>query len=99
MNPRNDRRVRRYTFGPLTFTVTGLGLFLGCDKLNELIAKLSPAELKQANREAWRQRDSATRVANRQSNVSIYGWNDARDQLIEVAAVVCRETWKRIPRT
>ena len=99
MHSRNDRKVRRYTFGPLTFTVTGLGLFLGGDKLNELIAKLSSSELKQVNREAWRQRNSAVRVANRQSNVSIYGWNDARDQLIEVATVVCRETWKRMPRT
>lgn len=96
MNPRNDSQIRRYTFGPLTFTVTGLGLFLGGEKLNERIATLSPAELKQANRDAWRQRNSATRSANRQTNVSSYGWNDARDQLIEVATVVCRETWKRM---
>ncbi len=87
---------RRYTFGPLTFSVRGLGVFVGGDKLRERIAALSPAEMQQVNRAAWRQRNSATRAANRQANVSIYGWNDARDQLIEVATVVCRETWRHI---
>jgi hypothetical protein len=94
MNPRHDTQSRSYTFGTLQFTVRGLGVFVGCDKLRERIATMSPAELKQANREAWRQRNSATRAANRQANVSVYGWNDSRDQLIEVATVVCRETWK-----
>jgi hypothetical protein len=98
MSPKNDTQIRKYTFGPLQFSVRGLGVFVGCDKLSERIATLSPAELRQANREAWRQRNSATRVANRQANVSVYGWDDARDQLIEVATFVCRETWKRIPR-
>jgi len=94
MNPRHDTQSRSYTFGTLQFTVRGLGVFVGCDKLRERIATMSPAELKQANREAWRQRNSATRAVNRQANVSVYGWNDSRDQLIEVATVVCRETWK-----
>ena len=96
MNPRHDTKTRQYTFGPLSFGVRGLGVFVGCDKLRERIATLSQAELKQVNREAWRQRNSATRIANRQSNVSVYGWNDARDQLIDVATEVCRETWKRM---
>jgi hypothetical protein len=96
VNPRNDTQSRSYTFGPLKFNVRGLGVFVGGDKLRERIATLSPNELHQANRDAWRQRNSATRIANRQTNVSIYGWNDARDQLIEVATVVCRETWKRM---
>ncbi len=98
MRPKNDTQVRKYTFGPLQFSVRGLGVFVGGDALIARIGALSPDELRQANREAWRQRNSATRVANRQSNVSVYGWNDARDQLIEVATVVCRETWKRLPR-
>ena len=98
MNPRNDTQLRHYTFGPLHFGVRGLGVFVGCAKLRERIATLSPVELQQANREAWRQRNSAVRVANRQSNVSAYGWNDARDQLIEVATAVCNETWKRMSR-
>lgn len=96
MNPRHDTQPRHYAFGPLQFSVRGLGVFVGCDKLRERIAALSPAELQQVNREAWRQRNSATRVANRQANVSVYGWNDARDQLIDVATEVCRETWKRM---
>ena len=88
--------VQKYTFGPLQFSVRGLGVFVGCDKLRQRIAALSPAELKAANREAWRQRNSATRAANRENNVSVYGWNDRRDQLIEVATEVCRETHKRM---
>lgn len=96
MNPRQDTQSRSYTFGPLQFSVRGLGVFVGSDKLTERIAALSPAELHQANREAWRQRNSATRLVNRQNNVSVYGWNDSHDQLIEVATVVCRETWKRM---
>lgn len=96
MNPRHDTQPQNYAFGPLKFSVRGLGVFVGCDKLRERIAGLSQAELKQVNREAWRQRNSATRAANRQTNVSVYGWNDARDQLIEVATEVCRETWKRM---
>ncbi len=96
MSPRHDTQSRQYAFGPLQFSLRGLGVFVGCDKLRERISALSPAELQQVNREAWRQRDSATRAANRQNNVSAHGWNDARDQLIEVATVVCRETWKRM---
>lgn len=98
MNPRHDTQTRNYAFGPLQFSVRGLGVFVGCDKLRARIAALSPAEAKDANRAAWRQRDAAVRVANRQRNVSEYGWNDARDSLIEVCEVVCRETYKRMTR-
>jgi hypothetical protein len=96
MSPRHDTQSRQYAFGPLQFSVRGLGVFVGGDKLRERIDTLSPAELQQVNRDAWRQRNNATRVANRQNSVSSHGWNDARDQLIEVATVVCRETWKRM---
>lgn len=98
MRPRDDKESRAYVFGPLQFSVRGLGVFVGCQKLRERIATLSHAEAKEANRAAWRQRRSAVRVANRQSNVSMYGWDDARDQLIEVCDVVCRETWARMQR-
>lgn len=96
MNPRNDRQTRRYAFGPLEFGVVGLGVFTGHDNLRARIQLLTKEEAKQANSAAWKQRKTATRIANRQCNVSRYGWDDARDQLIEVAEVVCRETWKRI---
>lgn len=99
MNPRHDTQPRNYAFGPLQFSVRGLGVFVGGDKLRERIAALSPAEAKEANRAAWRQRDASVRVANSQCNVSVYGWDDARDQLIEVCEIVCRETYKRMKRT
>ena len=97
MNHRKKTESRLvYVFGPLKFTVVGLGVFTGHDNLRKLIAKFSLEDLRQVNREAWRQRNIAARVANRQKNVSVYGWDDARDQHIEVAEAVCRETWKRI---
>lgn len=92
---RNDQ-VTDYVFGPLKVRVKGLGVYTGGEHLRAACDALSAAELKQANREAWRQRDSAVRVANRQNNVTVYGWNDRRDQLIDVAEVVCRETWRRM---
>ena len=91
-----EKPIQRYSFGPLKIAVQGLGVYTGGKHLQVACDALSRDELKQANREAWRQRNSATRAANRESNVSRYGWNDRRDQLIDVATVVCRETWKRI---
>jgi hypothetical protein len=97
MNHRKKTEARSvYVFGPLEFTVVGLGIFTGHDNLRKLIAALSLEDLKQVNRDAWRQRNVAVRAANRRRNVSVYGWDDARDQHIEVAAAVCLETWKRM---
>ena len=97
MNHRKKNESRSvYAFGPLEFTVVGLGIFTGHDNLRKLIATLSSEEIKQVNREAWRQRNIAARVADRQRNVSVFGWDDARDQHIEIAEAVCRETWKRM---
>lgn len=90
--------VQQYTFGPLKVVVQGPGVYLGGERLRAACDRLTVAELKQANKEAWRQRKSAVRVANRQRNVTVYGWNDRRDQLIDVAEVVCRETWKCIAK-
>lgn len=86
----------KYTFGALQFSIKGKGVFVGCDKLRARIATLSLDEAREANRAAWKQRKSAVRIANLQNNVSKYGWNDARDQLIDVCEVVCRETWRRM---
>jgi hypothetical protein len=93
-----EQTINTYTFGPLTVRVQGLGVYLGGKHLQAACDALSAEQLKQANREAWRQRKSAVRIANRQSNVSVYGWNDRRDQLIDVAEVVCKETWRRMQR-
>ncbi len=87
--------IQNYTFGPLKFTVTGLGVYLGGENLQKALDRLTPEQLKQVNKDAWRQRNSATRLANSQNNVTMYGWNDKRDQIIDVATIVCRETWKR----
>ena len=91
-----QKPITDYTFGPLKVRVQGLGVYLGGKHLQAACEALSLEELQQANREAWRQRRSAVRAANRENNVSVYGWNDRRDQLIDVAEVVCRETWRRI---
>lgn len=92
----SQKPVQTYTFGPLKVAVQGLGVYLGGKHLQAACDALSRDELKQANREAWQQRRSATRAANRENNVTVHGWNDRRDQLIDVAEVVCRETWKRM---
>lgn len=95
---KGNQTITNYTFGPLRVSVRGLGVYLGGEHLRAACDRLTVDELKQANRAAWRQRDSAVRIANRQNNVTVYGWNDKRDQLIDVAEYVCRETWKRISK-
>ena len=92
----NSSSVQTYTFGPLKVAVQGLGVYLGGRHLQAACDALNREELKQANREAWRQRRSAVRAANRENDVTRFGWNDRRDQLIDVAEIVCPETWKRI---
>lgn len=94
----NKQAITRYQFGPLSVAVQGLGVYLGGEHLRAACDKLTVADLRVANREAWKQRRAATRAANRENNVTVYGWNDRRDQLIDVADVVCRETWKRIAK-
>lgn len=91
--------INTYRFGPLTVAVRGLGVYLGGEHLKAACDALSLDDLKRVNREAWRQRRSAVRIANQQCNVSVYGWNDRRDQLIEVTEAVCRETWRRIAKS
>ena len=93
-NPRNDKQKRQYTFGALTFSITGLGVFMGCPKLTAKISALSPEQAAEANREAWKQRRRLEAEQRRKNNVTTWGWDDARDAHCEVATVVCKETFK-----
>ena len=92
----SNKPVQTYKFGDLVVQVQGLGVYVGGEHLQCRLAALDRDALKSANREAWRQRRAAEKVAARCNNVSVHGWNDRLDQLIEVASVVCRETWKRL---
>lgn len=88
------REVTHFAFGPLTFTTKGLGVFFMSDKLRERINAMPVDDLRQANREAWRQLRPMQRAAARECNVSRYGWNDKRDFAIDVCEAVCKATWR-----
>lgn len=88
--------VTSFAFGPLTFNTKGLGVFCMSDKLRARIDAMPVDELHQANREAWRQLRPLVRAANRECNVSRYGWNDKRDFAIEVCEAVCKATWRAL---
>lgn len=90
--------VNSFVYGPLTFTTKGLGVFCMSDKLRARIDAMPAEELKQANREAWRQLRPLVRAANRESNVSRHGWNDKRDHAIEVHESVCKSTYRALAR-
>lgn len=94
MGPKDDNKKRRYMFGALAFSVTGLGVYFGCEKLAVKIKSLTPDEIAEANREAWKQRRSLERIQARKNNVSVYGWDDARDAHCEIATAVCKETYR-----
>lgn len=89
-----------YKFGPLVVRVRGLGVYFADEHLRASCDKLSADELQAANREAWKQRRTAARRANAVSNISAHGWNafDRATQHLDVAEVVCKETWKRMQR-
>lgn len=91
-------QINRYVFGPLNVAVQGMGVYFGGKHLNDACDSLTPTELKQANREAWRQLRKANMTANRVSNVSIHGWahHDSAVLHAMVAEAVCKATWKRI---
>lgn len=88
--------VTNFAFGPLTFSTRGLGVFCMSDKLRERIETMPVGDLRIANREAWRQLRPLIRAANRECNVSIYGWNDRRDHAIDVCEVIKKATWRAI---
>jgi len=95
-----NTEVSRFTFGELSVAVKGLGVYFGGEHLSAKCDALSPEALKQANKEAWRQRRAADRAANRVCNVSIHG-NGPYDRAslhANVAEVVCKETWKRMAK-
>lgn len=89
--------VHGFTFGPLSFQVTGDGVWRGQDAVRRHVAdQLTTVDaLKRANREAWKQKRAATIRANRYSNVSMYGWaqHDAACLVHDVADAVCKATW------
>lgn len=85
-----------YTFGPLKLRIQGLGLYLGGEHLDAWIAGASESELRAANKAAWKQRRPLERAANRECNVSRYGWNDRRDAAIFVCEAVCKATWRAL---
>jgi hypothetical protein len=93
-------KINRYTFGQLRVAVHGMGVYLGGKHLDSACDALSLAELKQANREGWKQLRKANITANRFSNITIHGWShaEAAVQHAMVAEAVCKATWKRIAR-
>jgi hypothetical protein len=90
--------VTRFAFGPLTFSTKGLGVFFMSEKLQERIDAMSVSDLRVANRDAWRQLRPLVRAANRECNVSRYGWNDKRDHVIDVCEVIKKATWRALAR-
>ena len=80
-----------YKFGCLSVTVIGKGVFIGSGELVSNIGQMSAEERKTAYNDAMKQLRGAVRIANAQSNITMYGWNDRRNQLISVAEVVCKE--------
>lgn len=90
--------VLNFTFGSLTFQTQGLGVFCVSDALRERINAMPAEHLRQANREAWKKLRSLVRAANRQCNVSVYGWNDRRDHAIDVCEQIKKATWRALDR-
>lgn len=89
-----------YAFGPLKVRVQGLGVYVGGEHLRAACDRLTRDELRTANSEAWKQKRTANRQANRVANVTVHGCtpHDRACQHFDVAEVVCRETWKRIAK-
>ena len=90
--------INNYQFGDLRVAVQGLGVYLGGKFLEGNCDKLTPEQLRIANREAWVQKRHASKIMNRCNNITIYG-NHAYEhasQLFEVAEAVCKATWKRL---
>ena len=93
-----NKQINRYTFGPLSVAVLGMGVYFGGEHLDSACDALSLAELKQANREGWKQLRKANTTANRVSNVTTYGcsYYESAVRHAMVAEAVCKATWKRI---
>lgn len=89
-----------YTFGPLKVRVQGLGVYTGGPYLLAACDRLTAAELRVANHEAWKQKRVAARQCERVANATVHGCtpHDRASQHYDVAEIVCRETWKRIAK-
>ena len=95
-----DNTISNYKFGALTVRVRGLGVYTGGEFLRANCAALSQDQLREANREAWRQKKAASRAADRVANATIHGCtpHDRACQHFDVADAVCRETWKLLKK-
>jgi hypothetical protein len=87
-----------YKFGLLNVAVLGMGVYFGGKHLDSSCDALSLAELKQANREAWKQFRKANALANRVSNITTHGSlpYESAFQHAMVAEAVCKATWKKL---
>lgn len=95
---RNDMK-NTYQFVTLDLTFVGLGVPFLSDKAKEIIENMPIEHAKAVNKEAWKQRKQANRIANRHCNWSQSGNISIYEQSAQhsmVAELVCKETWKRI---
>lgn len=90
--------VHTHSFGPLEFKTRGLGVFFPSEKLVARIRTLSPDELREANKAAWKVRRTNERIASRYSNVTLYGWgpSEGPSHCAQVAAQICKATWRAL---
>jgi hypothetical protein len=95
---RNDMK-NTYSFLTLELTFIGLGVPFLSDKAKEIIANMPIEHAKAINKEAWRQRKQANRIANRHCNWSQSGNISTYENAAQhsmVAEEVCKETYKRM---
>ena len=93
------RPQQQYTFGTLTLTFDGLGVPFLSDKTEALIAQMELSSARAINREAWKQRKQATRIANRHNNMSLSGNAPIYDQAAQhamVAELICKAAYIRM---
>jgi hypothetical protein len=86
----------KYQFGVITITLQGLGIYCGKARLEAICAGMSADKLREANKEAWKQRRHAERLMSRYCNATLHGCgpHDRASQLFDVADHVCKATWK-----
>jgi hypothetical protein len=91
--------MQKYTFGSLTLTFDTLGVPFFSEKTKQVIQEMSLENATSVNKQAWKQRKSATQLCNRYCNFS-YPGNMRNYELafqhFEVARLVCNETYKRM---
>lgn len=95
-----DNDIQAYKFGALEFRVKGLGVFFPSEKLKARITALSPEQLLEANKAAWKLRRTAERLQDRYSNVTLHGCgpHDRASADAGVAAQICKATWAALQR-